>query len=1677
MNAPDPSLISKSQSASSTGGGVVGELLRKSQESVFFQLIDQLSTYVLVPSFIHAFFAVVVAIQILYASLWPSFSPLFNSSQTDFFGYFRAVACFSQVTNFNAFVYGVNNTDVNDTNLTVESSIYFMNNKNFQNSNYHNQSGMNPYKTQNEVNAKEFTANSLHNYKNENNYYNHSNNAVHSNFDSRNTFLEDPSEEEEGSQSIIVSEGIYCLYPFIAYSIVFVIVLATFVLQIACFNKIRRFYSKTLFPTRILLSLVPSVMILPLANFVGEMFMFIIKKNTQSPIYIVFFVLGIIELVFFCIIFAYTNLFFGISPYLDAHSPFVSMNNDFYVRLIGITPAFILVNNILYRYSPWILHPVIILHLAFNIFMFITITYRPFIRRNGNIFFMGIILACILNNIMRLILIFVAISNTIGLILFFVFLFGGFATSVIFYIVQEKKICKNLANFTDTLTDDEKKQLFKDLGIEKSLNKMIMYLDYVWGNQFIPLLNCSTFIYSILSCNNICATIHVMKTMIFLPSNGNKINLIMNETLKKRNLSCVYRFFLFQVQKVKMTRQSSTSTLAIEKLKTLKQTTKDLETRIKGFFTRNDANIMLLLNYSNDTKKAKSLWDEVLRSYPNSIPHIDESVHFQVECTTDFIEAIRLSHRGNMIESGRNYNVDTCYRHFVMTFPQFLKKNIIDMKGNFIKISRGKKSGSVSSTSINNSSSQGISMTSSSSAQLDLQVEECIGKNLLKNARVRLALQRATQNRKADIFTSVIWIVLILFALGIGCFFFLYFYFDSYFDTRGENTDRMELSNGVRINLYGTSFSNLYYWGNFTNAIDESSFSRAFERTDDPDVYFFPPDSQMDWEWKAVYFSINARLKLRNLLLEVSEMALDKIDVYKYAQCLFEEIIPISYCNHGAPVNYSIKANLKTIVPFLLMEMTMFSTFDPNIWWLSSPDVCNVWSSMGLMWEGFEHIRQTLTSYGNAEMVKTKNILTYMQIAFPLGYGVITVVLFTIFTLLYIKEINKFTELIIKLPTVVKQEACRPLRKDHEDDSSSEEQNESLSSFSLPVVLVVIIDLLFIINALLMMFQIDGVTTTNQNYNYLLVWTADSRVRKCLVLELVYWLFNMILLENPLVKDTKIINSTHMEYLATLDFEKLDSATTSLMTSTKGNPSSIGIDDEIDQLTLLETCEANANSSDLHDQYRCSSAQHQINTLLGYATQMMLNISIYHGNINETIPIHAYHLATSHLIPKLIQIDDRYNYLSEYYKETFESNQLTFLICEIVVTVFIFSLISYLIMILNNCYSVVLTILRRISPASIVSTDELIGYLLNESKRNKEVEMTEDQGVIHHSKDTIVCLNPTGVIEITNPALTKTFGFTPEQLLGQSIETIFSLDNKVAIMNQLELMKHKQSSMIYECHMTCLADDDSEIQCAITIMGMENSAGDVTGFVVILKDESELVKKQGVAEEAKKRSETLLYQILPRDIVIRLNQGEKDISFSVPSATIMFIDIVKFSEYAASLSPSEIMSNLSLVFAGFDENIGKYPLLIKIKLIGDVYMCAGGLFTPDEPPQAHADQMIKMALDSLQTIDDVNVKLNTLLNVRIGINTGGPLIAGVLGTDKPTFDIIGDPINIASRLQSTDYPGKIQISQATFDLVKGSDYSIEPRGEVYLKGKGKQPAYFISPVKTISYVMSSSDIL
>ncbi len=217
----------------------------------------------------------------------------------------------------------------------------------------------------------------------------------------------------------------------------------------------------------------------------------------------------------------------------------------------------------------------------------------------------------------------------------------------------------------------------------------------------------------------------------------------------------------------------------------------------------------------------------------------------------------------------------------------------------------------------------------------------------------------------------------------------------------------------------------------------------------------------------------------------------------------------------------------------------------------------------------------------------------------------------------------------------------------------------------------------------------------------------------------------------------------------------------------------------------------------------------------------------------------------------------------------------------------------------------------------------------------------------------------------------------------------------------------------------------------------------------------QLQREKELLQIEKDKSENLLLNILPKAVADRLKQGEQTIANGHAMVTVLFADLVGFTELARRTSPADLVSLLNGIFTAFDLLVEKHQLE-KIKTIGDSYMLAGGipLHRAD-----HAQAVADIALEMIQTLASLNAEKGTHLRVRIGINTG-PIVAGVIGKRKFTYDLWGDTVNLASRMESSGVPGLVHVSESTFEALK-TEFDLEERGITQVKGVGEVRTYFL----------------
>ena len=303
--------------------------------------------------------------------------------------------------------------------------------------------------------------------------------------------------------------------------------------------------------------------------------------------------------------------------------------------------------------------------------------------------------------------------------------------------------------------------------------------------------------------------------------------------------------------------------------------------------------------------------------------------------------------------------------------------------------------------------------------------------------------------------------------------------------------------------------------------------------------------------------------------------------------------------------------------------------------------------------------------------------------------------------------------------------------------------------------------------------------------------------------------------------------------------------------------------------------------------------------------------------------------------------------------------------------------------------------------------------------------------------------------------------FKYQSLYSGIKNTMFTLDitKKVGTLMFEYDLRNKQTEI-------SLLTKDKDLQAAsIKRQKLAKNAfmiGLVLAFIIaalIFRSYRIKAKTHKILDKQKNEIEGLLLNILPREVAGELQRTGHATPKHYDSASVMFTDFKSFTVIADNMSPKELVEELDACFIAFDGIIAKYDLE-KIKTIGDSYMCAGGIPTPDE---THVLKIVKAGLEIQQYIAEYNAKRkeNGLepWNIRIGIHVG-PIVAGVVGKKKYAYDIWGSTVNIASRMESNGEPGKVNISSATYELIKDY-YECSHRGKISAKNIGEIDMYFI----------------
>lgn len=383
-----------------------------------------------------------------------------------------------------------------------------------------------------------------------------------------------------------------------------------------------------------------------------------------------------------------------------------------------------------------------------------------------------------------------------------------------------------------------------------------------------------------------------------------------------------------------------------------------------------------------------------------------------------------------------------------------------------------------------------------------------------------------------------------------------------------------------------------------------------------------------------------------------------------------------------------------------------------------------------------------------------------------------------------------------------------------------------------------------------------------------------------------------------------------------------------------------------------------------------------------------------------------------------------------------------------------------------------LKLLLFCDPNVVFQSKVILKILSNDFSQNDKEKNDEDskanfyESIVSNLLDGVIFMSNDLIIRSANNSVKTVIGKDPNKIIGMSLKKLFVSPNgqeaslrsfyqavdgmmncmrSPSIETEVEVMKDNEPVTLLLSMTAISANGEVQIKPI-------NSEG-LAILVLSIKDMTSTVAARTLLQEENAKNENLLSMILPPIIVNKLQRGEQNICFSVQSASIVFMDIVSFTPWCGSNTAAYVMSTLNKLFLYFDTALKKLDKMTKIKCIGDCYMCAGGIFDEVNQPEGHARQAITFGLEAIKCVEQIDVELHESLRIRVGCNTGGPIVAGVLGIEKPTFDILGPDINLGAMMEHHGVPMNVHIPQHVYDLGMYKYFVVKERGDVDVKGK------------------------
>jgi hypothetical protein len=969
------------------------------------------------------------------------------------------------------------------------------------------------------------------------------------------------------------------------------LVIGAVAFQAIYFYHHRKFWSVTLYPTRFLLEICPLVINGPLGCSTGLVWATVAGPSPATQYYFLAVILPL-AWAFNAIVFYVSSELLNNAAYI-AHNPFASFLQSKHTLMFlefGILAAMDVFFNVFPR---WMRLFLIGIHF-FSSLYYLTLSWDlPFLFETPSIIFMSFLPAFAVCDVLGFILYLTDMELDVHVV---IGVAGGsllISVCVLWFVVHNRiaAVRRQLAYNNETslvdmgelsdacLSETEKEERFDVIGLT-SQGRVFLFLLVGFRNASDLFLDFSLLKHCVLVCPTPEVLRLALRLLIFFPSEYRQSNLLLRDLKHNRDLDMGTVFLMTQIEKIRVVRQSSASAHGAVKLKEMKLIVSETESLITGMWGLPEVGYSAFRDLDEKVDSANAHCQETVAEFPNSIQHVEEYVHFLVECATDFSSAVRQRQRIELMESGHSFAIDYSYRSMVRAFPLYVKKKILDIKGAFVRTSKtGAAASQASQNTASNSSSDNSasSLTTggsgSNSIELDAALEETLARALLTQPKTRLALQHALVDKHANVsrpftiyivFQCVVSIAVAATLFGIG---------HTYFEDRPAITARGDSIDEFRLAMISSGLVLLLKWGNVTGRLN-MSFLDSVEAGEPLLPNYIPRVGNHTIQSMDFLVRSLSEFKLFSAaLIELAEKGESR--AYHAFPTYFQAELEYVMCSSSKQLPPEIY-NIKNIfLHYYLVAAMLIGNPTVSTWYTANNDFCTFFASLSKIMPVFTSARRGDVEDAVRSYESDDTFLRLLRTIVPSVYAAVAFLPYPLFIFFIVREMRQVCSFIAATDTQFKQEAMKSLRRSTNDQPDPQVNSHHSKVDSKEILMLIFVFALFGGSALVSVLTLSQAISTNDRFRDIIAWADLQGIQRSQLVGMLTHMFNRGYLTNATLDH--LTNATSgadlVIRIGQLGQEVLDHMADLI----KGNTavrSILDVDIAIDDLLLKEDCES-----------------------------------------------------------------------------------------------------------------------------------------------------------------------------------------------------------------------------------------------------------------------------------------------------------------------------------------------------------------------------------------------------------------------------------------------------------------------------------------------------------------------